>query len=78
VAKAFGTKPEVYRRLSWKALHDPSSPSLLPAVRQDLEARVISGELITGPDIRRAGRSPAGTVWATKRAANGDDGGVIC
>jgi hypothetical protein len=70
VAKVFGTKPEVYRRLSWKALRDLSSPSLPPAARQDLEGRVISGERIGGPAICAA-RGALKTSWPPQPAKSG-------
>jgi hypothetical protein len=52
VVRAFGTKPEVYRRLSWKALCDMSSPSFPLAARDALESRIVAGE--RAPEIRAA------------------------
>jgi hypothetical protein len=54
VARAYGDRPEIYRRLSWKALRDLSSPSIQPSLRRDLEARILADERIGGPQIRRA------------------------
>ena len=54
VAKAYGERPEIFRRLSWNALVLLSSPTMPPAVRRDLEARILAGEAIGGPDIVRA------------------------
>ncbi len=54
VARAYGGRPEIYRRLSWKALRDLSSPTMPALVRQDLEARILAGQRIGAPQIRRA------------------------
>jgi hypothetical protein len=54
VARAFGARPEIFRRLSWISLVTLSSPSIPPAVRRGLEARILAGESIGGPDIVRA------------------------
>jgi hypothetical protein len=54
VAKAYGERPDIYRRLSWNALVLLSSPTLPLSVPQDLEARILAGESVGGPDIVRA------------------------
>jgi hypothetical protein len=54
VARAYGERPEVYRRLSWEGLIQLSSPTLPSSLRQDLERRILAGERISGPDIIRA------------------------
>jgi hypothetical protein len=54
VARAYGTRPEIFTRLSWNALVMLASPSMPAAVRQDLEARILAGEPIGAPQIRRA------------------------
>lgn len=53
-ARAYGTRPEIYRRLSWIALTELSSPKMSPSVRQAIEAKILAGELVTAPEIRRA------------------------
>jgi hypothetical protein len=54
VARMYGDRPEIYRRLSWKAVRDLASPTMPALVRQELEARILAGEQIAGPQIRRA------------------------
>jgi hypothetical protein len=54
VARAFGTRPEIYRRLSWEGLLQLSSPTMPAPVRQRLEARILAGEKIVASDIVRA------------------------
>jgi hypothetical protein len=67
VARAYAERPEIYRRLSWKALRDLASPSLPVSARQDLERRILAGESIGGPDIVRA-RGPLKTGRPRRRA----------
>lgn len=51
-ARVYGDRPDIYRRLSWDALLTLSST---PApVRADLERRILAGERIGAPQIRRA------------------------
>ena len=54
VAKVYGARPEIYRRLSWEGLIQLSSPTLPSSLRQDLERRILAGERISGPNIIRA------------------------
>ena len=54
VARVYADKPLIYRRLSWKAVRDLASPTMPASVRQDIEARILAGERIGGPKIRRA------------------------
>jgi hypothetical protein len=54
VARTYGTRPEIYRRLSWIALFELSSPKMAPSVRQALEAKILAGQSITALQIRRA------------------------
>jgi hypothetical protein len=62
VARAYGTRPEIYRRLSWIALFELASPKMSPSVRKALEARILAGETITAPQIRKTrGRLPPGS-----------------
>jgi hypothetical protein len=63
VARAYGTWPEIYRRLSWIALFELSSPKMAQSVRQALEAKVIAGESVTAAQIRKArGRLKGGCL----------------
>jgi hypothetical protein len=59
VARVHADKPAIYRRLSWKAVRDLASPTMPAPVRQDLEARILAGERIGGPQIRRARQAHA-------------------
>ena len=54
MARAYGTRPEIFTRLSWNALVLLSSPTMPAPVRQDLEARILAGQSIGAPDIVRA------------------------
>ena len=63
VARVYGTRPEIYRRLSWIALFELSSPKMSQSVRAALEAKVMAGESVTGPQIRKArGRLKGGCL----------------
>jgi hypothetical protein len=53
VARSFGDRPEIYTCLSWRALLMLSSPTMPRTVRQDIEARILSGQVIRNRDIRR-------------------------
>jgi hypothetical protein len=47
---------------SWLALVELSSPKMSPTVRQVFEAKVIAGEHVSAPQIRRArGRLKSGS-----------------
>lgn len=54
VARAYGTMPEVFARLSWNALLHLASPALPAAAREALEGRIVAGERIGAPEIRAA------------------------
>jgi hypothetical protein len=54
VAKAFAARPEIYRAASWIALIELSSPKMSPSVRQAIEAKILAGESVTAPQIRKA------------------------
>ena len=54
VARAYGAKPEIYRRLSWEGLLQLASPTMPAPVRQRLEARILAGEKVVASDIVRA------------------------
>jgi hypothetical protein len=68
VARLYGGRPAIFTRLSWVALVALSSPTLSDAVRAGLEARIIAGEKIGAPEIRRArGPQRSGRPPATRR-----------
>ena len=54
VARAYGTRPEIYQRMSWEGLLQLASPTMPAPVRQRLEARILAGEKIVASDIVRA------------------------
>jgi hypothetical protein len=54
VARAYGSRPEIFTRLSWVALVTLSSPALPVAAREALESRIRAGEAIGAPEIRAA------------------------
>jgi hypothetical protein len=63
VARVYGARPEIYRRLSWNALFELSSPKMAQSVRKALEAKIIAGESVTAPQIRKArGRLKGGCL----------------
>jgi hypothetical protein len=59
VARAYGDRPDIYRRLSWNALVLLSSPTLPSPARQRLEARILAGEPVVATDIVRARQAHA-------------------
>ena len=54
VARAYGARPEIYRRLSWIALFELSSPKMAQSARQSIEAKILAGQAVTAPQIRKA------------------------
>jgi hypothetical protein len=63
VARVYGTRPEIYRLSSWNALFELSSPKMSRSVRAALEAKIIAGESVTAPQIRKArGRLKGGCL----------------
>jgi hypothetical protein len=54
VARNYGQRPEIFRRMSWQALVQLSLPSLHPVRRAQFEARIMAGENVTGKEIARA------------------------
>lgn len=59
VARAYGERPEIYRRLFWQGLVELSSPTMPAPVRRVLEVRILAGERIGAPQIRRARKAHA-------------------
>ena len=54
VARLYGKRPEIYRRLSWIALFELASPKMSPEVRQTFEAKILAGKSVTASAIRKA------------------------
>jgi hypothetical protein len=53
-ARMYGTRPEIFARLSWNALLHLASPAIPAAAREKLEACILAGDRIGGPQIRAA------------------------
>ena len=51
VAKLYGTRPEIFSRMSWNALVRLASPTLPGAIREELEARIVAGARVGAPEI---------------------------
>lgn len=62
VAAMYSSRPEITARLCWDALAALSSPSLPAHLREALEARILAGERIGSPEIRRARQAHVGTT----------------
>jgi hypothetical protein len=58
VARLYSKRPEIFTKLSWNALVCLAATGLTDAVRANLEQRVIAGERIGAPEIRRARGAP--------------------
>jgi hypothetical protein len=70
VARAYGARAEVYRRLSWDALVTLSSPSMPAETRQRLESKVECGGRLGASEIRRArGPQPNGRPKSDQQRA---------
>lgn len=54
VARLYATRPEVYRAVSWRTLVELASPKMSEALRQAFEQKVLAGEQLSAPKIRRA------------------------
>jgi hypothetical protein len=54
VARSYGARPEIFSKVSWRALVLLSSPSLPPAARADLERRILAGEKVVEDHILAA------------------------
>lgn len=52
VARVYGRRPEIYRRLSWQALVELSSPHLSVDARTEIEAKIIAGDRFSHTQIR--------------------------
>jgi hypothetical protein len=63
VARLYASRPQIWRALSWIALVELSSPKMSQSVRKALEVKVMAGESITAPQIRKArGRLKGGCL----------------
>lgn len=62
VTRLYAGRPEVWRAASWRTLIELASPKIAPSMRQALEARILAGETITAPHIRKTrGRFKGGS-----------------
>ena len=62
VARLYAGRPEVWRAASWRTLIELASPKISQAVRQTFEAKLLAGETVSAPEIRRArGRLKGGS-----------------
>jgi hypothetical protein len=52
VARVYGQRPDIYRRLSWQALVELSSPDLSADARTEIEAKIIAGDRFSHSQIR--------------------------
>jgi hypothetical protein len=52
-ARLYAARPEIYRAIGWRTLVELASPKMSPSVRQTIEAKIIAGESISAPGIRR-------------------------
>ena len=69
VTRLYAGRPEVWRAASWRTLIELASPKMAPSMRQALEARILAGETITAPHIRKTrGRFKGGSP--KRRPAN--------
>jgi hypothetical protein len=66
VARVYGRRPEIFRRLTWQALVELSSPSLPADARTEIEAKIMAGDRFTHTQIRarRPLKKPAQRVAA--------------
>ena len=63
VTRLYAGRPEVWRAASWRTLIELASPKMAPSMRQALEARILAGETITAPHIRKTrGRFKGGSL----------------
>jgi hypothetical protein len=63
IARLYASRPEIWRALSWISLVELSSPKMAPSVRKALEAKILAGETVTAPQIRKArGRLKGGCL----------------
>ena len=62
VTRLYSGRPDVWRAASWRTLIELASPKMAPSMRQALEARILAGETITAPHIRKTrGRFKGGS-----------------
>ena len=69
VARLYAERPEIYRAASWVTLVELSSPKMSSSVRQALEAKILAGQSVSAPEIRRA-RGPLKGGSAKRRPIN--------
>jgi hypothetical protein len=54
VARLYAGRPDVWRAASWRTLIELASPKMSSSVRQALEAKILAGQSVSAPEIRRA------------------------
>jgi hypothetical protein len=59
VASVNSDRPEIFKRLSWNALFELSSPKMSKSVRTALEVKVIAGESVTATQTVDASKAAA-------------------
>jgi len=70
-ARVYGQRPDIYRRVSWQALVELSSPSLTPRARLRFETAIIGGEDVNGRQVKLAReRLPSGRPGPRQRSAS--------
>ena len=69
VARLYATRPDIYRAVSWRTLVDLASPKMSQAVRHAFETKVLAGQSVSAPEIRRA-RGPLKGGSPTRRPAD--------
>jgi hypothetical protein len=53
VARLYAGRPEVWRAASWRTLIELASPKISESVRQAFEAKLLAGQSVSAPEIRR-------------------------
>jgi hypothetical protein len=61
VARLYGSRPEIYGAVGWRALVELASTTTPEAQREKLEARILDGERISGTEVIRARLHPPTT-----------------
>jgi hypothetical protein len=51
VAALYGERPDIWQRVSWRALVLLAKPSMPADLRHEFEARIKAGALVTGKEI---------------------------
>ena len=54
VGRLYGARPDIYRRVGWRAPVELASQATPESVRLETEARILAGERVNGAEIIRA------------------------